>query len=79
MTRPTITRSATPGDAERPHASWRKGCSTSPVGYLEGIFVETEFRARGVGSGAFHAALGYEGVERIVCFRKKLPLVGEAA
>ena len=38
--------------------------SASPVGYQEGIF---------------HAALGYEEVERIVCFRKKLPSVGEAA
>lgn len=80
---------------------YAEGCRTSPVGYLEGIYVlpgrrEERFgaelvrvaeewaRARGCtemasdrdlenqASGAFHEALGYEEVERIVCFRKSL-------
>ncbi len=80
---------------------YAEGCRTSPVGYLEGIYVDPDVRSEGVGralvdaaegwarakgctemasdrklddepSGAFHAALGYEEVERIVCFRKDL-------
>lgn len=80
---------------------YAEGCSTSPVGYLEGIFVQDAHRrsgvarelvraaeawARGCGctemasdrllenevSGRFHEALGYEEVERIVCFRRSL-------
>jgi aminoglycoside 6'-N-acetyltransferase I len=80
---------------------YAEGCGTSPVGYLEGIYVvpgrreervgaelvgaaEEWARARGCtemasdrdldneASGAFHEALGYEEVERIVCFRKSL-------
>ena len=80
---------------------YAEGCLSSPVGYLEGIFVLAEYRFTGVGrrlvdeaeqwardrgctemasdrelanepSGAFHQALGYEEVERIVCFRKAL-------
>jgi len=80
---------------------YAEGCGTSPVGYLEGIFVVPEQRGGEVGaglvaaaedwaraqgctemasdreldneaSGAFHQALGYEEVERIVCFRKSL-------
>lgn len=80
---------------------YAEGCRSSPVGYLEGIFVVETHRKRGVGrallggaeawarergctemasdrqihnemSGLFHAALGFEEVERIVCFRKSL-------
>jgi len=82
----------------RPYA---EGCSTTPVGFLEGWFVLPEWRGRGVGralvaaaeawargrgcrefasdttidntsSAAAHAALGFEEVERIRCFRKPL-------
>jgi aminoglycoside 6'-N-acetyltransferase I len=82
----------------RPYA---EGCTTTPVGFLEGWFVAPEWRARGVGralvvaaeawarakgcrefasdtnldndgSAAAHAALGFEEVERIRCFRKSL-------
>ena len=78
-----------------------EGCRTSPVGYLEGIFVAPAHRRGGLGaalaraaeawareqgctemasdrewenevSGAFHEDLGYEEVDRIVCFRKSL-------
>ncbi|MEJ2205516.1 MAG: GNAT family N-acetyltransferase [Gemmatimonadota bacterium] len=80
---------------------YAEGCRTSPVGYLEGIYVRPTSRSSGVGrklveaaeawarrqgctemasdreldnarSGRFHRALGYEEVERIVCFRKDL-------
>lgn len=80
---------------------YAEGCRTSPVGYLEGIYVRPGSRSSGVGrmlveaaeewarrqgciemasdreldneaSGRFHRALGYEEVERIVCFRKDL-------
>jgi aminoglycoside 6'-N-acetyltransferase I len=81
--------------------NYAEGCRSSPVGYLEGIFVVESHRKRGVGralldaaeewarqrgctemasdreirnemSGLFHTALGFEEVERIVCFRKSL-------
>lgn len=77
------------------------GCATSPVAFLEGIFVCREQRGRGVGrallqavqswarargctelasdahldnvaSHAFHAALGFDEVERVVFFHKAL-------
>jgi len=89
------------GFAEVGLRGYAEGCRTSPVGYLEGIFVMPEGRGARVGaalvgavedwarsqgctemasdrelhneaSGAFHEALGYEEVERIVCFRKDL-------
>lgn len=82
----------------RPYA---EGCRTSPVGYIEGWWVDLEFRRRGVGtalieaaenwarsqgltemasdtdlrnqvSARAHSALGYEEVQRIICFRKNL-------
>lgn len=81
--------------------AYAEGCHSSPVGYLEGIWVDGPSRGSGVGrrlveaaerwarakgctemasdrllendaSGAFHAAVGYREVERIVCFRKDL-------
>lgn len=77
------------------------GCETSPVGYLEGWFVQEPIRRGGIGrrlveaaenwarskgctemgsdaildnigSQAAHARLGYDEVERQVCFRKAL-------
>ncbi len=89
------------GFAEVGLRAYAEGCRTSPVGYLEGIFVDGPYRGRGVGSalvdaaekwargrgctemasdrelgnegsGIFHAAVGYQEVERIVCFRKSL-------
>jgi aminoglycoside 6'-N-acetyltransferase I len=80
---------------------WAEGCSTRPVGYIEGWYVEPERRKHGVGrrlveaaetwarsrgctemgsdahvsntlSHRAHAALGYEEVERVVSFAKRL-------
>lgn len=87
------------GFAEVRLREYAEGCLSSPVGYLEGIFVRAGHRAAGVGralveaaeawartkgcsemasdrewdneaSGAFHAALGFTEVDRIVCLRK---------
>lgn len=78
-----------------------EGTDTSPVGYLEGIFVLEEYRLRGCAkelllrceewargkrcsefasdcelenreSLRFHTAMGFEEVNRIICFTKKL-------
>ena len=78
-----------------------EGTETSPVGYLEGIFVKDPYRNKGyakellsacekwardmgctefasdceldnVGSLKFHLAMGFEEVNRIICFRKGL-------
>ena len=92
------------GFAEVSLRGYAEGCRTSPVGYLEGLYVAPEHREEGVGtvlvqaaeewarergctemasdrewdnevSAAFHEALGYEEVDRIVCFRKDLEAV----
>ena len=78
-----------------------EGTETSPVGYLEGIFVKEQYRNKGyakellsvcekwsrdmgctefasdceldnAGSLKFHVAMGFEEVNRIICFRKGL-------
>lgn len=78
-----------------------EGTDSSPVGYLEGIFVEKEYRKRGYAkellkecenwakekqctefasdcelvneeSLHFHMALGFEEVNRIICFKKEI-------
>ena len=78
-----------------------EGTETSPVGYLEGIFVKAGHRDNGyakelllacetwakdmdcaefasdceldnIGSLKFHIATGFEEVNRIICFKKKL-------
>ena len=78
-----------------------EGTESSPVGFLEGVFVPEIFRCRGIASDllcacenwarakgctefasdcelvnedsiAFHGKLGFEEVNRIVCFRKDL-------
>ena len=35
---------------------WAEGCDSSPVGYVEGIYVTTEERGRGVGEALLRAA-----------------------
>jgi aminoglycoside 6'-N-acetyltransferase I len=79
------------------------GCDTSPVAFLEGVYVEEAFRKQGVAaaliaevtrwatskgvselasdadisnvdSHRMHAALGFEETQRVVYFRKSLPL-----
>lgn len=78
-----------------------EGTDTSPVGYLEGIFIEKEYRQRGYAkelllkcekwakekhctefasdceidndtSLEFHLAMGFEEVNRIICFKKDI-------
>lgn len=78
-----------------------EGTDSSPVGYLEGIFIKEEYRHKGYArellsecekwakqkgckefasdcemdnesSFGFHMALGFEEVNRIICFTKKL-------
>jgi aminoglycoside 6'-N-acetyltransferase I len=77
------------------------GCSSSPVPFIEGWYVEAGFRRHGIGRAlveaaedwaraaghheiasdaegenadgiAAHRALGYQEVERVVCFRRSL-------
>jgi aminoglycoside 6'-N-acetyltransferase I len=89
------------GFAEVGLRGYAEGCDSSPVGYLEGIWVDPDLRRSDVGralvrraeewarekgcaefasdalvenesSLAFHRALGFEEVERIVCFRRRL-------
>lgn len=78
-----------------------EGTNTSPVGYLEGIFVQEEFRHKGfakellqecekwakdkkcfefasdcelnnIDSLKFHLAMGFDEVNRIICFKKDI-------
>ncbi len=78
-----------------------EGAETSPVGYLEGIFIQEKFRHMGfakellqkcekwasgkkcsefasdcelnnVDSLEFHLAMGFDEVNRIICFKKNL-------
>ena len=78
-----------------------EGTESSPVGYLEGIYVEDSCRGKGYarmllcacegwakemgctefasdceleneGSQAFHLAMGFEEMNRVICFAKKL-------
>lgn len=78
-----------------------EGTETSPVGYLEGIFIQEEFRHMGfakellqkcekwasgkkcsefasdcelnnIDSIKFHLAMGFDEVNRIICFKKNL-------
>lgn len=78
-----------------------EGTESSPVGYLEGIFVDEEFRHKGYAkqllkecekwakeqgctefasdcelendaSLAFHMKMGFEEVNRVICFAKRL-------
>lgn len=80
---------------------YAEGCETSPVGYIEGWYVDADLRRKGVGGAlvrametwarerglrevasdtwienetsiAAHKRLGYEEVERMVCFVKRL-------
>jgi aminoglycoside 6'-N-acetyltransferase I len=89
------------GFAELSLRPYAEGCTSTPVGFLEGWFVSPDRRGRGVGralvaaaeawargrgcrefasdttidnaaSAAAHAALGFEEVERLRCFRKAL-------
>jgi aminoglycoside 6'-N-acetyltransferase I len=89
------------GFAEVGVRDYAEDCLTSPVGFLEGIYVDTAWRTGGIGralveageswarargctemasdrsleneaSGAFHVAIGYDEVQRIVCYRKDL-------
>ncbi len=78
-----------------------EGCDASPVGYLEGIYVEPEYRKKGAArallsacetwakekgctefasdceltnadSICFHQSVGFEEMNRIVCFKKSI-------
>jgi aminoglycoside 6'-N-acetyltransferase I len=78
---------------------WAEGCGSTPVGYVEGWWVEPDLRRQGAGallmeaaeawtaaqglaelasdadlqnegSIAAHRALGFDEVQRVVCFRK---------
>ena len=89
------------GFLELDYRKYAPGCSSSPVPFIEGWFVEPAFQGRGIGRAliqaaeaharaegyeeiasdaeaengdgiAAHRALGYEEIERVVCFRKSL-------
>ena len=89
------------GFLELDHRKYAPGCSSSPVPFIEGWYVEPAQQGRGIGralvaaaeaharaagypeiasdveipntgSIAAHLALGYEEVERVVCFRRSL-------
>lgn len=89
------------GLLELDYRKYAHGCSSSPVPFIEGWYVEPARQGRGIGRAlvdaaeararaeghhevgsdvdlenadgmAAHIALGYEEVERVVCFRKSL-------
>ena len=89
------------GFLELDFRKYAPGCPSSPVPFIEGWYVETASRKRGIGralviaaatwaraagyrelasdadirnpgSHAAHAALGFEEVERVVCFRRAI-------
>ncbi|HEX4951875.1 MAG TPA: aminoglycoside 6'-N-acetyltransferase [Thermoanaerobaculia bacterium] len=89
------------GFVEASQRAYAEGCATSPVGYVEGWWVDEDLRRQGWGarliaaaegwarqqdltemasdceldnqvSLAAHVALGYQEVERVICFRKTL-------
>jgi aminoglycoside 6'-N-acetyltransferase I len=89
------------GFLELEYRSYAEGCTSSPVPYIEGWYVDPSRRGQGIGralvraaeahafaaghreiasdaqidntaSIAAHGALGYEEVDRIVCFRRAL-------
>lgn len=89
------------GFLEAAQRKYADGCDTSPVGYIEGWYVEPEFRRTGVGKSLIwaaenwakelglremasdchidnqisfiaHLSSGYEEVERLIHFRKRL-------
>ena len=78
-----------------------EGTSSSPVGYLEGVFVKSQYRNKGYakelllacekwakemgcsefasdceftneGSLKFHLSMGFDEVNRVICFRKEI-------
>lgn len=90
------------GFLELDYRKYAPGCSSSPVPFIEGWYVEPGLQRTGIGRAlteaaethvydagyheiasdaetenadgiAAHVALGYEEVERVVCFRKSLP------
>jgi aminoglycoside 6'-N-acetyltransferase I len=89
------------GFLELDFRKYAPGCSSSPVPFIEGWYVEPELQGRGIGRAlvdaaesyslgagyleiasdaemdntagiAAHVAVGYQEVERVVCFRKSL-------
>jgi aminoglycoside 6'-N-acetyltransferase I len=89
------------GFLELDYRKYAPGCSSSPVPFIEGWYVEPGLQGRGIGRAlieaaeacaraaghheiasdaeienadgiAAHVALGYEEVERVVCFRRSL-------
>ena len=89
------------GFLELDYRKYAPGCSSSPVPFIEGWYVEPGLQRRGIGRAlieaaeacaraaghheiasdaeienaggiAGHVALGYEEVERVVCFRRSL-------
>ena len=89
------------GFLELDYRKYAPGCESSPVPFIEGWYVEPEFRGRGFGRALVkacedlavaegyreiasdvdmgnetglgaHRALGYDEIERIVCFRRSL-------
>ncbi|MDX1646319.1 MAG: aminoglycoside 6'-N-acetyltransferase [Longimicrobiales bacterium] len=89
------------GFAEVGLRPFAEGCTTSPVAYLEGIYIEPGTRRAGAAralvlaceawarsrgltelasdrgldndeSAAFHEAVGFDEVSRVVCYRKEL-------